>query len=314
MNDSLKRIVLIITAVAVVAVAAAAVVALLGGIPARGAGGVGIAAGRTETVDQVKTLSLTGVSRIEVSVVSSNVTVTESTDGSVTVRLSGSVGASGNVAVPELIAESRGSTASFRVDHKNVNVVMGWYRADLKLDVAIPKGYRGALSISSVSADIDIPSGRTWTALDVGSVSGSIDTGSFTADRFSGHSVSGALRGTAAAKSVDLSTTSGSVAFAGLRGDANVRSVSGRVDLSWTVFSGRVDVGTTSGDVTLGIPAGSGFRLDAGSTSGSISTTHPVTVQGSTTGSGRHSLVGDVGSGDGSVRVRTVSGSITIAQ
>jgi hypothetical protein len=112
MNDSLKRIVLIITAVAVVAVAAAAVVALLGGIPARGAGGVGIAAGRTETVDQVKTLSLTGVSRIEVSVVSSNVTVTESTDGSVTVRLSGSVGASGNVAVPELIAESRGSTAS----------------------------------------------------------------------------------------------------------------------------------------------------------------------------------------------------------
>ena len=57
------------------------------------------------------------------------------------------MGASGAFAVPELIAEMRGGTAVFRVDHKNVNVVMGWYRSDLKLEVAIPKGYRGALAI-----------------------------------------------------------------------------------------------------------------------------------------------------------------------
>jgi hypothetical protein len=303
-----------VAAVAVVAVAAAAVVALLGGVTPRAAGGVGIGPGRTENVDQVKTLPLAGVDRIEVEVVSSDVTVTESADGNVTARLAGSVGASGAFVVPELVAESRGGTAVFRVDHKNVNVVMGWYRADLKLEVAIPKGYRGALVVRSVSAGIEIPSGRSWTVLEVSTVSGTVDTGSFTADRFRGHSVSGDLRGTAAAKAVDLTTTSGSMVFGGLLGDASIRTVSGRVDLYWSSFAGSADVGTTSGDVTLGIPLGTGFRLDAGSTSGRISTDHPVTMQGSTSGPGRRSLEGTVGAGGGTVKVRTVSGSIAIAK
>lgn len=312
MNESLKRIVLIVAAVAVVAVAAAAVVALLGGITPRSAAGVG--PGRTETVDQVKTLSLSGVDRIEVEVVSSDVTVTESADGSATARLTGSVGASGSIVVPELIAEVRGATASFRVDHKNVNVVMGWYRSDLKLEVSIPKGYRGALVVRSVSASIDVPAGRALTTLEARTVSGRVTLGAFTADEFRAHTVSGDVEADAAAKSADLSSTSGRIAVGSLKGDATAHTVSGRVDLSWTAFSGRVEVGTTSGDVTLSIPAGSGFRLDAGSTSGRISTDHAVAVEGSTSGPGRRSLAGDVGSGTGSVRVRTVSGSITIGK
>ncbi len=314
MNGSLKKIVLIVAAVAVVAGAAAAVIGLLGGITPRQAGGVGIGPGRTENVDQAKTLSLSGVDRIEISVVSSDVSVTESADGSVTARLTGSVGASGAFAVPELIAEMRGGTAVFRVDHKNINVVMGWYRSDLKLEVAIPKGYRGALTINGVSASILVPAGRTFTTLDVGSVSGRIELGAFTADEFRGHTVSGDIQGNATAKSADLSTTSGGITIGGLMGDATAHSVSGNVQLAWVSFSGRVDVGTTSGDVTLGIPAGSGFRVDAGSTSGRITSDHPVTVQGSTSSPGRRSLEGDVGSGAGSVKVRTVSGSISIAK
>ena len=314
MNGSVKKIVMIVAAVAVVAGAAAAVIGLLGGVTPRQAGGVGIGPGRTENVDQVKTLSLAGVDRIEVSVVSSDVSVTESADGSVTARLSGTVGASGAFVVPELIAELRGGTAVIRVDHRNVNVIMGWYRSDLKLEVAIPKGYRGALAINSVSASIQVPTGRTFTTLDVGSVSGRIELGDFTADEFRAHSVSGDIEGNASAKSVDLRTTSGSMTIGGLTGDATAHTVSGRVGLAWTSFSGRIDVGTTSGDVTLGIPAGSGFRVDAGSTSGRITTDHPVTVQGSTSGPGRRSLEGDVGSGVGSVRVRTVSGSIAIGK
>jgi hypothetical protein len=90
MNGSVKKIVLIVAAVAVVAGAAAAVIGLLGGVTPRQAGGMGIGPGRTENVDQAKTLSLAGVDRIEISVVSSDVSVTESADGSVTARLTGS--------------------------------------------------------------------------------------------------------------------------------------------------------------------------------------------------------------------------------
>jgi hypothetical protein len=314
MNGSLKKIVLIVAAVAVVAGAAAAVIGLLGGVTPRQAGGVVVGPGRTENVDEVRTLSLAGVDRIEVSVVSSDVSVTESADGGVTARLSGAVGASGAFRVPELIAELRGGTAVIRVDHKSVNVVMGWYRADLKLEVAIPKGYRGALAIGSVSASIQVPPGRTFTTLDVGSVSGRLELGAFMADEFRGHTVSGDIKGNASAKSANLSSTSGDITLGGLTGDLTAHTVSGNVMLAWISFSDRIDINTTSGDVTLGVPAGSGFRLDAGSTSGRITTDHPVTVQGSTSGPGRRSLAGDVGSGAGSVKVRTVSGSISIAK
>jgi len=314
MNESSKRIVLIVAAVAVVAGAAAAVLGLLGSIPPRQAEGAGGGSGRAETVDQAKSLPLAGVDRIEVEVVSSNVTIAEGSGGTLSARLTGAVAASGMLRIPELIAETSGSTASFRVDHKNAGVMLGWYRSDLRLEVAIPKDYRGALRIRSVSADLELPPGRSFTTLEARTVSGAIEFGAFTADRFTAHSVSGDIRCDAATASADLSTTSGAIIVGGLTGDCTARTVSGKVELAWTSFAGSIDVGTTSGDVTLAIPAGSGFRLDAASTSGRISTEHPVAVQGSAAGPGRRTLAGDVGSGAGSVKVRTVSGSITIAK
>ena len=80
-------------AVAVVAGAAVAVIALLGGVTPRETGAVAGAGGRLD-VDQVKSLPLEGVQRIEVEVVSSDVTVTESADGRVSAHLRGTVSAS----------------------------------------------------------------------------------------------------------------------------------------------------------------------------------------------------------------------------
>jgi DUF4097 and DUF4098 domain-containing protein YvlB len=320
MSDSgMKKAIGIVTAIVVVAVAATAVIVLLNGVSPgdaagtlRGVGGTA-ATGNRFDVDQRKSLPLDGVQRIEVEVVSSDVTVTESADGSVSARLHGTVSSNRGIAEPQLVAEDRGSTVSIRVDHRNVNVLMGWYRSDLKLEVAIPKGYRGALFVHGVSADIALPPGQTFTDLEAITVSGDIALGAFTADSFRSSTVSGDLEAPAAkAKSADLGSTSGTIEAGGLTGDLSARTISGDLRLAWTSFSGSIDVTTTSGDVMLGIPAGSGFSLDAGSTSGRITSDHPVTVRGSATGPGRHSLTGDVGSGKGSVRVRTVSGGIRI--
>jgi hypothetical protein len=299
-NSALKRVVLVVAAVAVVAGAAFAVIALLEGVTPRETGAVAGVGGRID-VDQVQSLP--------------DVTVTDSADGRVKAHLHGTVSSNRSTAEPELIAETRGSTAVLRVDHRSVSTVMGWYRSDLKLEVAIPRGYRGALVIHGVSADIALPPGRTFTVLEVTSVSGDIALGASTAQSFACHTVSGSLEAPAmSAKSVDLGSTSGEMTVGGLTGDLTARTVSGDLELAWTSFSGRIDVGTTSGSVVLGIPAGSGFRLDAGSTSGRITSDHPVTVQGSASGAGRHSLTGGVGSGAGSVRVRTVSGGIRIGK
>lgn len=315
----LKKVVLIVAAVAVVAGAAAAVIGLLNGVGSGDAAGVswGAAgttlAGNRFDVDQLKSLPLAGVQRIEIEFVSSDVTVTESADGSVNARLLGTVSSNRSVAEPRLVAETSGGTASIRVDHRGVGVVMGWYRSDLKLEVAIPKGYRGALVVHGVSADFTLPPGRTFTEVEATSVSGDITLGAFTAETFRSRTVSGDLEAPAAsAKNADLGSTSGAMEVGGLRGDLYARTVSGDLRLGWSAFSGSIDISTTSGDVELGIPAGSGFRLDAGSTSGRITSDHAVTVRGSASGPGRRSLTGEVGTGAGSVRVRTVSGGIRI--
>jgi len=312
MDDSmLKRVVFVAIAIAVVAGAAIAVIGLLGGVGPREVAGM-VAGGRIE-VDQTRSLPLQGVQRIEIDVVSSDVSVIQSTDGAVNAHLTGTVSSSRITAEPELIAATQGGTASIRVDPKSLNAVMGWYRSNLKLEVAIPSGYRGGLVIHGVSSDVELPSGRTFTALEVTTVSGDVALGAFTADTFRSRTVSGDLEAPAASvKDADLGSTSGEITVGGLTGDLAARTVSGDLRLDWRAFSGRIDVSTTSGSVSLGIPAGSGFRLDAGSTSGRITSDHPVTVRGSGSGPGRHSLSGEVGSGSGSVRVRTVSGEIRI--
>jgi len=316
-NSTLKRVVYLVAAVAVVAGAAAAVVGLLGVIAPRaavaGTAVAGTAVGGRLDVDQLESLPLGGIQRIDVSVVSSDVTVTEGTEGSVTARLRGTVSASRNLVAPELIAETRGGTAAFRVDHRTAGLAMGFHRSDLKLEVAVPKGFRGALVIHGVSANIVLPAGWTFTDLEFATVSGDVTLGATTAASLTCRTVSGDLEApSVSARSADLRTTSGGMTVGGLTGDLVAHTVSGGLRLDWTAFSGSIDVGTTSGDVTLGIPSGSGFRLDAGSTSGRITSDHAVTVRESSSGPGRRSLTGEVGSGTGSVRVRTVSGGIRI--
>jgi hypothetical protein len=313
-NPMVKRVVLVAAALVVVAGAAAAVIAVLGGVAPRQAGGATAVAGRFD-VDQTKSLPVDGVQRISVEVVSSDITVTESADGAASARLYGTASSNRSVAVPELIAETRGSAASFRVDYKSVNMVAGWYRSDLKLELAIPKGYHGALVVHGVSAKVTLPAGRTFNDLEITTVSGDVDLGACTAGSFRCHTVSGSLAAReVATASADLGSTSGRMTVGGLTGDLVARTVSGDLDLAWTSFNGSIDVSTTSGRVTLAIPAGVGFRLDASSTSGRITSDHDVTVRESTSGPGRHSLFGEVGSGAGSVRVRTVSGEIRIAK
>jgi hypothetical protein len=310
----LKRVLLVVAALAVVAAAAAAVIGLLGGVEPRQAASRAMGAqvtGGQVTVDQSRSVPLDGVRRIEVDVVSSDVTVSESSDGALHAHLFGTANLSRGATEPELLVSKQGGTASVRVEHRNLN--LAWGRTDLKLEVAIPKGYRGDLLVHGVSSDVGLPPWRTFGALEITTVSGDVDLGAFTADSFRNRTVSGDLAAPAAsARTADLGSTSGRINVGGLTGDLSARTVSGDLRLDWKAFSGSIDVSSTSGSVTLGIPAGSGFALDAGSTSGRITSDHPVTVRGSSTGPGRHNLVGEVGKGGGSVRVRTISGEIRI--
>ncbi|WP_327676717.1 DUF4097 family beta strand repeat-containing protein [Kitasatospora sp. NBC_00458] len=110
-------------------------------------------------------------------------------------------------------------------------------------------------------------------------------------------STSGSIRLTDLPGPVAVSTTSGSVKGTGLASaSAEVRATSGSVDLSFVRPPQVVDVGATSGAVTLGLPRGSGYRFNGGIVSGSRHIDPLLADQSSTN----------------QVRVSVTSGSVTV--
>jgi len=107
-------------------------------------------------------------------------------------------------------------------------------------------------------------------------------------------------------------TVSADIEAGALSGDTTVHTTSGDVRVSFSAMPARLEASSTSGTITLRLPADAGFTLDARSTSGDISCKFPITVSESQTGGGRHALHGVVQAGAGKVLAHTVSGDIRI--
>lgn len=181
----------------------------------------------------------------------------------------------------------------------------------------------GAVTATSGSGSLDI--GRVSGAVVVSTGSGSIavagaarldartGSGSIRADAIGGpvtaKAGSGQIRVAVIGKGdVEVSAASGGVTVTGVDGGARVSSSSGSVHVSGRP-SGRWSIHASSGSVRLDLPADASFDLDAVSSSGSVETTHPVTVTGAIE---RRRLRGQVRSGGPLIEVRASSGSIRI--
>ncbi|PYV27903.1 MAG: hypothetical protein DMG24_03450 [Acidobacteria bacterium] len=105
-----------------------------------------------------------------------------------------------------------------------------------------------------------------------------------------------------------VETGSGTVELHGVKGELRVTTGSGgiRVDGEPT---GEWRLNTGSGPITVRVPSGAAFEVDAHTSSGRISTVHPVTAQGTF---GRGELRGRVGQGGFRLELRTGSGNIQI--
>jgi DUF4097 and DUF4098 domain-containing protein YvlB len=107
---------------------------------------------------------------------------------------------------------------------------------------------------------------------------------------------------------VRVTTGSGSAELSGIRGSLRAQTGSGGITADgqptgdWILHAG-------SGDLTVRIPSNAGFDLEAHTGSGGVSTTHPITMQGSLN---RHELHGKVNGGGPRLELQTGSGSIRI--
>jgi lia operon protein LiaG len=305
-KNTLPRIVIVTAIVAVVSLGIAALIGFTaGGFDPREAGRPG------RSVDERKTISLGAVELLSISSVSEDVRIIEGSSGSVEAWLHGTVGAGSRDSVPRLETARNGTTAEIRLETER-KFGLGPFWSNLVLEVSVPKDYLKGLSVKSVSASIDV-SDHAYAGLSVLTTSGDVRVGSVRTGELVLQTASGKLTvGEATARRATITSVSGDVEGNVRGGDATVHTTSGDVRLEFPAMPIRIDASSTSGTLTLLLPAAAGFTLDARSTSGDISCTFPITVSESQTAAGRHALQGVVQAGSGAVVAHTVSGDIRI--
>jgi DUF4097 and DUF4098 domain-containing protein YvlB len=155
----------------------------------------------------------------------------------------------------------------------------------------------GEISVDRVKENVRTKAGS-------GSIRATDIAGGFEGQTGSGHIT---LEQTASG-SVHADTGSGGMELRGVRGSLEAEAGSGTISAegnptgAWTVHSG-------SGNIRLKLASDAAFDLEAHTSSGSISVSQPVTVQGSM---GRKELRGKVHGGGVPVEVNTGSGNIEI--
>ncbi|HKV28782.1 MAG TPA: DUF4097 family beta strand repeat-containing protein [Candidatus Acidoferrales bacterium] len=173
----------------------------------------------------------------------------------------------------------------------------------------------GDLKLSNIGGDTtsragsgDVTISNVKGAVHAASGSGSIQaegvTGAMNASTGSGDII---LTQTGAGD-VEASSGSGSVKINGVKGAVRVGTGSGNIRAQGTP-TGNWRLHTGSGDLTVELPEKTSFELYAHTSSGSIHSKFPITVQGTISPRDLH---GQVGSGGPTVELRTSSGTIHI--
>ncbi|WP_354642295.1 DUF4097 family beta strand repeat-containing protein [Kitasatospora camelliae] len=175
------------------------------------------------------------------------------------------------------------------------------------VSLTVPAG--SEVKLGSVSAD-------TTVSGIAGEVAVHGASGDTTLVGLSGHIVANTVSGEIAAQRVagdlKVNTVSGGVTLvAGAAEKILANSVSGAVTLDLDVANPTdIRVTTVSGAVGVRLPSLADARVEAGSTSGDLTSTfEELTVNGSW---GARKLSGQLGSGTGRLQVTTVSGAVTV--
>ncbi len=163
----------------------------------------------------------------------------------------------------------------------------------------IPHG--ASLEVKTASADTDL-SGR-FLGLDVNTVSGALRVRGEVADDVKVKAVSGDVDLERAGGDLSVQSVSGDVRAGSVGGDVDLKSVSGDLHVG-ALVSGEARFTSVSGDVEVGIAQGSFLDVDAGSTSGDLSSEVPLASAPAGEGVGEDPTV--------VLRGKTISGDVRV--
>lgn len=176
-----------------------------------------------------------------------------------------------------------------------VNTASGSVEAwDRKADVTLSTS-SGAVRAERIEGRVDLrtSSGQISARQVAGSLSAISSSGRIAIEQVTGD--------------VEASAASGSLSIDGVSGKLSAHTNSGALYVETDTVGGPYDLGAASGSIRLAVPGSAPVRIDARTSSGSVS--GPSWLQ---LGEGRGSATGSQGEGTHLVTLRTTSGSISI--
>jgi Toastrack DUF4097 len=168
------------------------------------------------------------------------------------------------------------------------------------------EGVRAPVKLHTGSGDIRVSDLGPQAHVDTGS--GSIRAESAAAPFYAGTGSGEIQADLTGSGDVDVHTGSGSIRVRGVSGGLKARTGSGDINADGNVKN-PWQLHTGSGSLRLALSSSTGFNLNVHTSSGSIHSDLPITVQGTI---GKHELRGAVRGGGPEVEVSTGSGDIDI--
>jgi hypothetical protein len=258
-------------------------------------------------VEQPQSIDVEGVRRLQVRMIGGSVDVVGRTEdaeaGAAQVEVT-------KVSGPLTVTLENG-TLSVHHEKLSWGGLLDWVsnrRADAVVSISVPVDCPVELGV--VSADA-VVSGIVADRTAVKSVSGDVTLDGVRSD-ITAQTVSGDLETRHLAGTLSFTTVSGDLTVVnGASDTVKAETVSGDLTLDLDLRpGGRIDCSSVSGDVTLRMPEGVGLRVEAKTMSGSLDSAFDGVSTDRRPGSAK--MLGQVGSGDGHLMARTVSGDVTL--
>lgn len=111
---------------------------------------------------------------------------------------------------------------------------------------------------------------------------------------------------------LDLETTNGAIKASGITGTVKADTTNGGIDLQFATVprQGDLDLSTTNGGVTVKLPKGAAFSVDAETSNGRVHSDFEVAGGEA----GKHHLTGAINGGGSRLHIRTTNGGVHLVE
>jgi lia operon protein LiaG len=246
----------------------------------------------SKSVDETKSQPADDIKSINVNEVSSEINIIRTDEKEIRAHFYGMVYKFGKTGYPYLDVSVNGNTLNITVKRpNNFFFSFGMLSEDTKLDVYIPEGYTGSVTVTAVSSEVTV-SDIVLNSVKIETVSGEINAGNIDSG------------------SIDLASVSGRLSVSGKIGETRLDTVSGDIGLTIDELDGDIEAGTTSGSINAVMAASTeGFTVYFSSVSGTFrSGLEGLSIEAA----GNNDVTGTYGNGKYSIHVDTVSGDMTL--